>query len=246
MTGSIQIYEGDIYKLGGDPVNAGYALGTLGFDEYGDLYRYSKINSATAAVAGKLQLAPVQKTNHHNRPAAAAVTANGRAKQVTITLGATAAVAQEYAQGLLVANDVDPEGEWYRITNQPAIGSSETGTITVDRPFVSSITTSSEFTLVHNAWNNVLEGTAITVRAAGVPVVDAAVSTYAWLKTRGVAAVLIGTAATLGADLIVGGTAGSVTDRTDALGASAEPVVAVADIVVGVATEFNPVRLCID
>lgn len=244
MTGAIQIYEADIYST--STVSAGYNLGTLGMDEYGDLYRYARNNASNAAAAGKLQLAPTQKTNHHNVAASAAVTANGSNRAVSLTLGATAAVASEYVDGLLAANDNTPEGQTYRIVKQPAIASSGTGEITVERPFVTSITTSSEFTLVHNAWNRVQEGTAVTVRAAGVPLVPVAVSEYCWLKTRGVAAVLIGTAATLGADLIVGGTAGAVTDRTDALGASAEPVVAVADIVLGVATEYNPVRLVID
>jgi hypothetical protein len=68
---------------------------------------------------------------------------------------------------------------------------------------------------------------------------------YGWFKTRGVVSALIGTAATLGADLCaVNG--GAVTDRSDALGASGEPVIGVADVVVGVSGEFNPIRLTID
>lgn len=243
MIGAIQIYEADIYSP--NAVSPGYNLGTLGMDEYGDLYRLAKVGASNIS-AGKMQSAPTQKTNHHNVAAAAAVTANGKNRQVTLTLGATAAVAQEYAFGVLAANDNEPEGESYRIVSHPAAGSAATLAVTVDRPFVTSITTSSEFTLTHNRWNGVVEGTAITVRAAGVPLVDATAAYYVWLKTRGTAAVLIGSAATLGADLIIGGTAGAVTDRTDALGASAEPVVAVADIVLGVTGEYNPVSLCID
>lgn len=242
MTGAVQIFNADVYN---QTSVMEHQLGALGFDEYGDLYRFAKVGASNIS-AGKMQLAPTQKTNHHNCAAASAVTANGRNKTVTITLGATAAVAQEYAFGHLAANDNTPEGQTYRVLSHPAGDSSGTLAVTVDRPFVTSITTSSEFTLVHNRWNGIVEGTTFTVRAAGVPMIPMTAGYFGWIKTRGVAAVLIGTAATLGADLIVGGTAGAVTDRTDALGASAEPVVAVADIVVGVATEYNPVRLVID
>lgn len=241
--GAKQLYSGEIYLT--SSVFEGEYFGTLGQDQYGDLYRYTKVG-AVAVTAGKLQLAPVQKTNHHNRPATAAVTADGRVKKVTLTMGATAVVADEYAMGYLVANDNAPEGVQYRVTGHPAALSAATLEVTVDHAFVESITTASEFTLVHNAWNGVVEGTAITQRAAGVPLVDGAIGAFGWVKTRGVASVLIGTAATLGAPLIVGGTSGSVTDQTDNLGASAEPVVAVSDIVLGVSTEFSPVRLVID
>lgn len=244
MFTSRQIYSQDAYNISAVPED-GLQLGHLAPDEYGDLYRYTKAGASNIS-AGKLQLAPTQKTNHHNCAATVAVTANGLNRKVTIRLGATAVVAQEYAFGYLIANDNTPEGQTYRIMSHPAGDSAGTLEVTVDRPFITSITTSSEFTLVHNTWNAVVEGTEVTKRAAGVPMVPVTAGYYFWAKTRGVASVLIGTAATLGADLIVGGTAGAVTDRTDALGASAEPVVAVADIVLGVATEYNPVRLCID
>lgn len=220
-----------------------HQFGAQGMDKYGDLYRYFQAGGSNIS-AGKLQLAPAQKTNHHNMAATAAVVVGK--KKVTLQLGATAAVANEYAGGLLIANDVSPEGETYRISGHPAADSAATLEVTIQGVFVSAITTTSEFTLVHNQWNGVVEGTAITQRAAGVPTIDVTAAYHAWGKTRGVASVLIGSAATLGADLIVGGTAGAVTDRTDALGASAEPVVAVADIVLGVTGEYNPVRLCID
>lgn len=234
-----QLFSGEIYLTS---TVLEENIGALGMDQYGDLYQYC-LNGASNAVAGQLQLAPGQLTNHHNMLATAAVTANGREKSVTVQLGATAATANEYAFGYLAANDVAPEGETYRIVSHPAADSSATLAVTVDRPFVSSITTSSQFTLVHNNLYKVVAGTGVTIPAAGVPLVDVTAAYYFWAKVRGVAATLIGSAATLGADLIVGGTAGSVTDRTDNLGAASEPVVAVADIAAGVSTEYNPVTL---
>ena len=239
--GLVQITESDAYE---ESSLAYHQLGSIALDQYGDMYRYTQVG-AVALTAGQIQQAPTQKTNHHNRAASAAVAGGGTA--VTVTLGATAAVANEYAQGYLVANDVSPEGETYRIIKHPAANASATLEVTVDRPFKTAITTSSEFTLVHNNWNGVLVGSAVTIRAAGIPLVDMTIAYYGWLKTRGVTAALIGSAGTLGADLIVSAaTPGALTDRTDSLGASAEPVVAVADIVLGVTGEYNPVRLVID
>lgn len=220
-----------------------HKLGEMYVAGNGDAYRYAKAGGSNIS-KGKLQLAPAQKTNHHNQPAISAAAVGDR--QVTIDLGATALVANEYQEGYLVANDVAPEGDWYVIASHPAADSSAQVIVQLETPVRTAITTSSEFTFVHNAWRAVVEGTAITQRAAGVALVSMTAANFGWLKTRGVMPVLIGAAATLGADLIVGGTAGAVTDRTDALGASAEPVVAVADIVVGVSTEYNPVRLVID
>lgn len=209
----------------------------------GDIFRYAQVGGSNIS-KGKLQLAPVQKTNHHNQPAIAAVAVG--AYEVRVDLGATALVANEYQDGYLVANDVAPEGDIYDIASHPAADSGTDVIVSLKTPVRTAITTSSEFTFVHNAWRKVVEGTTVTQRAAGVALINGTAAYYVWLKTRGVMPTLIGSAATLGADLIVGGTAGAVTDRTDALGASAEPVVAVADIVVGVATEYNPVRLVID
>jgi hypothetical protein len=244
MTGTIQIFNADVYATPSTVLE--HQIGAMGVDEFGDLYRYAKVG-AVAISAGKLQMAPTQKTNHHNCAASAAVTANGRNKAVTLTLGATAAVAQEYAFGILAANDNTPEGQSYRILSHPAANSAATLAVTVERPFITSITTSSEFTLVHNTWNAVVEDTTITKRAAGVPMVPAGIGTYVWLKTRGIAATLIGSAATLGAPLIASsGTAGAVTDQTDILGASAELTIGWASVAAGVSTEYNPIQLTID
>jgi hypothetical protein len=237
-----QLFSGEIYLQNQYQEET---LGQLGQDRYGDFFQYGKVGAANIS-AGKLQLAPTQKTNHHNAAAYAAVTADGRNRKVTLTLGATAAVVNEYAEGYLVANDNTPEGQTYRVLGHPAAAQSTTLEVTVERPFITSITTASEFTLVHNKLAGVVEDTTITKRAAGVPLIPMTALYYGWFKISGVAAVLIGTAATLGAPLIASsGTAGAVTDQTDNLGASAELQVAVASIALGVSTEYNPVQLTI-
>src|SRR6266403_2000623 len=83
-----------------------YALGTQ-FKDGEDVYRYAKVGASTIT-RGKLQTAPAPKTNHHNVSVAAAQAIGD--KTVTVTLGATAAVADEYAEGYIAFNDVTTGG----------------------------------------------------------------------------------------------------------------------------------------
>jgi hypothetical protein len=180
--------------------------------------------------------------------ATAAVTANGRNRKVTVTLGATAATVNEYQGGLLVANDNAPEGETYRVYSHPAADSAATLEVTVSRPFVTSITTSSEFTLYHNAWNGVIETTtnSSTAQPAGVPLVNFTAAYYGWIKTRGVVAVLADETLTLGAMVSAGtSTAGSVEELDDVTAPLTDNLVGFA-VVAGVDTEYRPIQLCID
>lgn len=227
-----------------------HQVGSLGSDKYGDFYRFAKAGSSNIS-AGKLQLAPSPKTNHHNVAAAAAVSASSSNK-VTVTLGATAAVAQEYAGGYLAASDNSPEGETFRVVSHPAADASATLEVTIDRMFPTAITTSSEFTLVHNAWNGVQESTTEELQPAGVPMVDITAAYYGWLKTRGVASILSAGAITINnACMPSGATAGAVaqstvlTEATDGNRQDDMRIVGRA-IVAGVDTEYRPIELYID
>ena len=151
--------------------NPEHAVGVLATNGRGDLFRYAKAG-ASGVSAGKLQLAPTPKTNHDNVAVAAAAAAG--AFEVTVTLGATAAVADEYAGGVIVINDADGEGGRYIIAGHPAANSSTSLTLTLAEPLDEALTTSSEACLVHNTWQGVQEGTTSTLAPAGVPLVDIA------------------------------------------------------------------------
>lgn len=242
MIGGVQIYSSDIYSISSIQE---HNLGALGMDEYGDLYRYAKAGASNIS-AGKLQLAPADKTNHANCAATAAVTADGRTRKVTIQLGATAATLNEYAGGYLAASNNSPEGEIYRVYSNPAASSSGTLEVTVQRPFVTDITTSSDFTLYHNAWNGVIEGTSSTAQPAGVPVVDITAAYYGWIKTRGIVAGLADETLTLGALLTAGtSTAGAFEEYDDDTTPDTDNIVGFA-VVAGVDTDFRPIQLTID
>lgn len=207
-------------------------------------FRYAKAGASNIS-HGKLQKKPAASANYTNKAVNAAVAIGG--KVVTFTPGASAATANEYAEGYLVVNDATGEGYSYKVSGHLANAGSVELSVNLTDPIRVALTTSSEVTLVHNFWNGVIEATGATTFAAGVPVVDVTAGDYAWLQTKGVASVLIGAAATAGAQLMGdASTAGAVTDNTDVTTVQTEIIVARASIAAGVSTEYNPVVLCID
>lgn len=239
-----QLFSGEIYIQNNQ---AEEALGQLGQDQFGDLYRYGLVGGANVS-AGKLELAPAPKTTHHNLSVLTAVTADQRLRKVTVTLGATAAVVNEYAGGYVNFNATTPVGQVYRISGHPAANSSATLEVTADHPWVTSISTSSKVTLVHNVWNNVVEAAAQTRRAAGVPMIAMTSAFYGWFKTRGVASVLADGAIALGSLIAPSSSvAGAVIAISGTWAtALATTLVGQADVLAGVDTEYRAVNLTID
>lgn len=196
--------------------------------------------AASTLSRGKLNQAPAPIANHANMTTAAAAIG---ATQVTVTPGATGGNANIYAEGYLVVNDVDGEGSTYQVKGHPAITASTAFTVDLFDPIRNvALTANSQCTLVHNAYNLHVEATVTTTRGSGVSLISGAAGDYTWLQNRGVASVLIGTAATLGAPLVAE-SSGKVNDQADILGASSENTVAWCTIQAGVATEYNPVYL---
>ena len=207
-------------------------------------FRYGKAGASNISYSN-LQKAPAHAANSTNKAVTAAAAIGD--KLVVFTPGATAATVNEYAEGYLVVNDAVGEGNSYKISGHAANAGSVSMTINLFDPLRVALTTASEITLVHNFWNGVIEATGATSFAAGVPLVSVLAGDYAWLQTKGTASVLIGSAATLGAQLMGdASTAGAVTDNTDVTTVQTEIIVARASIVAGVSTEHNPVVLCID
>lgn len=204
----------------------------------GRAFRYG--SSASTVAVGKLNQAPAPISNHANMATAAAALG---ATQVTVTPAATGGAANIYAEGYLVVNDAVGEGRMYKVKGHPTITSSVAFVVDLFDPIRGlALTSASETTLVHNAYNAHVEATVATTRGSGVQLVTGAAGDYAWLQHNGVASVLIGTAATLGSPLSAE-SSGKVNDVADLYGASATNIVAWASIQAGVATEYNPVYL---
>lgn len=239
MAGFTTITANDIYS--NDAV-AQHAVGQLAMDKYGDLYRYAKL--AADVSAGYLLVSLGREANHQNVALSAAAAAG--ASLVIPTVGATAVDANEYDDGYLVFNDVAPEGEWYRVSHHDSSAGSAAVNIYLARPLLSAATTSSEVSLVRNPWMKPAVSQLIAERPAGVTVLDVDYSEapYTWLKTKGVASVLVD------ASGITVGYKATISNETNGAVGVYSDVDAEFEVgqmmATGTATEFNPIYLTID
>lgn len=225
------------------PADASAQLGQEFQVADGRAFRYAKVGASNVS-KGKLQVGPAPKTNHHNRAVASAVAIDGTS--VTLGLGATAAVADEYAEGYLAVNDVDGEGQVYKIGAHPAASSSANLALTLKDPVKTALTTSSEASLVHNTYNGIVEAASATRNPAGVPLVSVSAGDYCWVQIRGIAALLAGAAIDLGATVVSDGSvAGAVAAASDTAATEVDQIKVGRAVVAGVDTEYRPVYLTI-
>lgn len=209
----------------------------------GNKFRYSLAGSS-ALGAGKLGIAAAQAANHTNRTATA--TAVG-AISMSLALGATAAVKDEYADGWAMVNVTPGPGQNLRIAGHAAVSSSGTASLDLIDPVKVALTTSSKVTLVHNPNRLVVEGTTATIPAAGVPGVAVTASYYYWAQTHGPAPVLNDQNLTSGTYLKASGSvAGAVADNADTTAPITEFTVGIAAFGTGADTEYRPIYLTID
>lgn len=217
-------------------------LGAKAVTTDGRAYRYVKAG-ATALVAGKLYDGPASVANHTNIAVAAAASAG--AKSVTVTLGATAATANQYAGGVLVVNDVNGEGYTYGIKSHPAADGSASLVITLndDEAIEEALTTSSQVSLVANQYGSVIiHAASETGIPVGVAVKDITAGYYGWVQTRGaVSALADASPAALGQQV----DASTTTDGATTLGTVATAGIGYA-LAQQVSTEYNPIFLTID
>lgn len=147
-------------------------------------------SSATTVAAGKLYQDAAVVPNHQNLAVTAyqAYSANGNVPaKVTVTLGATAATANQYAGGFVVVNDNNGEGQTLRIASHPAADASASLAITLEDSATVAITTASEVCLnaPHGA-NVIINPTTPTGAIAGVGLYTIAASAYGFLTVKGI------------------------------------------------------------
>lgn len=236
-TGYTETVEQDVHTTS---TEARATLGDKVKTTDGRVYRYARAGDADLD-AGKLTVAADAVANHTNIAVAAAADVN--ATEITVTLGATAADANEYADGYVVVNDAAGEGIAYQIASHEAGESAGDMAIQLSDRLTTALTTATEVSLVKNLHADVVVSAIDQADAVvGVPNVAVASGEYFWAQTGGVCAVLADEAVTKGATVTTGtGVAGAV-EAIDLIG---EPAVGVAvDALVD--TEYRPVRLTID
>jgi len=160
------------------------------------------VRAGDAIAAGKLYQDAAIVANHQNIAVTAyqAYSANGNVPaKVTVTLGATAATANQYAGGFVVVNDVTGEGQTLRIASHPAADSAATLALTLEEGATTALTTSSEVCLIPPHGKDVIiMPTTITGAVAGVGLYIIAAASYGFLTTKGLTSCLADGAVTVG------------------------------------------------
>jgi len=218
------------------------AFGAKASTADGRTYRYCKAG-ATALVAGKVYDGPASVANHKNVTVAAAAAIG--ATSITVTLGATAATANQYADGVIVINDEAGQGFTYGIKSHPAADASAALVLTLheDESVQEALTTSSQASLVANRYNGVIiHASAETGIPVGVAIKDITAASYGWVQTGGpVSCLSDATVGTIGSSVA----ASASTDGACTIGDGILAPIGYADQLM-VSTEYNPITLTID
>lgn len=206
----------------------------------GRAYRYVKAG-ASALVPGKLYDGPANVANHTNVTVYAAAAIG--ATSVTVTLGATAATANQYAGGIMIVNDVTGEGYTYEIKSNPAADASATLTLTLEDALVIALDTSSQVTLIPNQYSGVIIHAATeTGVPLGVAVYPITANYYGWVQTRGPVSLLQDASAGALGQAVA---ASTTTDGSGTVGTGALVPIG-SYLATGVSTEYNAVYLQLD
>lgn len=216
--------------------------GRLGeaFDTFdGRRFRYGVAGGVTLA-PGKMNASAATVANHINIVGGTAA-AVGDAK-VTVTLGATAATADQYKGGYIWSNSTSTgQGYAYRIRTHAAIASSGTGVFYLDDPIQVAWTTTTKVSLCANFYSGAIVAPASASGAVPVGVAPVSQTTlfYGWYQVQGAASLLCeATVYTLGEEVCQStATAGAGT-----LKVATQPTYGFA-AQLGVSTEYQLVQL---
>lgn len=204
-------------QLTSDPQGAGqplytssatamHALGERLVTSDGRVFRYAKAGTSDL-VAGNWIQSPAEIGNHQNLVATAAAIG---ASTVTVTLGGTAATANQYAGGQAVVTVTPGLGQCVAITSHPAQTSgSGTLVLTLSEPLRVAWTASTRVDLVPNQFNGVIQNpvTTLTGSCVGVAVYIITGGEYGWIQRSGLCGALIAGTPAVGAAIVVPGTA---------------------------------------
>lgn len=189
-------------------------LGQIAFTHDGRMFVYGQAG-AVALVAGQLQQIPAVVANHQAlvSPSASAV----GAVKITVTLGGTAATADQYLGGFAVIRDTATTGAGQALPisgNSAQTSTTGNADIYLAEGVGEALTTASVVNLELAPTGGVLVSTSgdTTERVVGVPQIDTPAASYSWLQIKGVASVLGNGAITKGAGLIKSGTTAGAVD----------------------------------
>jgi len=213
LTTQKTIFEQDFRDI--SSTKQGY-LGERAETRDGRIYRYGLAGAVTLA-PGKLSVAAAHVANHVDVNVQTSGVAGDT--RVKATLGATAATADQYAEGYLVVNDATGEGINYLIGGHAAVDSAGIITVNLVDSLKAAITaTTTQVSLIANGYKNVIVNPgALAHRPIGVNNVAITAAFYGWFQTAGACAVLADGVTAKGIEVIASdAVAGAVETRVDA------------------------------
>lgn len=169
-------------------------LGSIGFDPFGNKYRYVIFDAANNGVAGNLAQSVPQPANFVDLavPAAAPLITTGTAPHanntVGVTLGGTAVTSGQFTGGRFVVSVTPGIGTQYTIASHD-VQASTTGlcNFNFEENLIVALTTSSKVTIMPHPFNGVVQSpTTRTGFSAGVELLAIPKGNYGWLGTTGV------------------------------------------------------------
>jgi len=226
-----------------EQVNKEHQLGQRYVDSNGRVWTYCKAG-ATGLDRGKLTAAPTVVANHTNMSWQTAPAAGD--KVVKVTLGATAATADQYKDGWLVVNDGTGEGRMYPVEGNLAADSAATCTVYLAEAIdTAGALAEANVDLLAGKYNGVVISPADQADApVCVPIVAITADYYFWAQSGGPCAVWADETLTPVAGLVTMGS--SVPGSVEELDATAEPLVGEVMQQAGVDTEYPAINLLID
>jgi hypothetical protein len=196
-----------------------------------------------ALVAGNWLQAPAEVPLHQNMAPIGGTTYDVGALSITVVLGATAATANQYAQGWIIVSSGPGIGQRLQVASHPAANASAQLTLTLSQPIdIQIVVATSKIDLVANPYNGVIQNpiTTLTGACVGVATFATPAGSYDWIQTGGVGAALIAGTPGVGLAIVVPGTAAgaAVVD-----GAAAATQVVGAMLVTGVGGRVQAVMI---
>lgn len=234
LSSDILVTPQDLYsQISNVSTTAPYDTGTpqLGVRAVtGDGREFRRVQAGgTALVPGKLQQASAQIANHQNLTPTAA-TAIGDTS-ITVTLGGTAATANQYLGGWALMTTSTGAGYQYQIKSNPAQATTTgTLTLTLADPILVATATSTRVDLIANPYSGVIVNPATaSSNPVGVAIFAVTASYYGWIQTKGVTNVLADGAVTVGTALVA----------SNAVAGAVEPLTGVQAIVGTAVTDID-------
>ena len=197
-------------------------LGAIGYDQFGNKYRYVQQNASTPAVLGTVQAPAAFDTNYTNMavPSAAPLITTGTNKfpntKIPVTLGGTAVTANQFENGTLVINAGTGIGQQFTIKSHD-VQASTSGlcNFVAYEPLSVALDTTSKVTILTNQYKNVVVAPASSAgNPLGVALNTIPAKYFGWLGTHGVFGARSDATGTHSAGLAMGVSAGTSGDVT--------------------------------